>query len=81
MEACRTAVSWPSDLKISVNLSPVQFTATDLYNTVKSALETSGLEPHRLELEITERLFLEDTQKNSANPPPAERARHSHRHG
>jgi diguanylate cyclase (GGDEF)-like protein len=63
MEACRTAVSWPSDLKISVNLSPVQFTATDLYNTVKSALETSGLEPHRLELEITERLFLEDTQK------------------
>jgi diguanylate cyclase (GGDEF)-like protein len=65
-EACRTASSWPSDLKVSVNLSPVQFTAPDLYNTVKTALAESGLEPHRLELEITERLFLEDSEKTLA---------------
>ena len=65
-EACRTAAGWPSDLKVSGNLSPVQFTAPDLYNTVKNALAESGLEPHRLELEITERLFIEDSQKTLA---------------
>jgi EAL domain-containing protein (putative c-di-GMP-specific phosphodiesterase class I) len=65
-EACHTAAGWPSDLKVSVNLSPVQFTAPDLYNTVETALAESGLEPHRLELEITERLFLEDSEKTLA---------------
>jgi diguanylate cyclase (GGDEF)-like protein len=65
-EACRTAAAWPAELKISVNLSPVQFSAPDLYSTVKTALGDSGLEPHRLELEITERLFIEDSQKTLA---------------
>jgi diguanylate cyclase (GGDEF)-like protein len=63
MEACRTAAKWPNDLKIAVNLSPVQFSSPDLYDTISSALLDSGLAPHRLELEITERLFMEDSDK------------------
>ena len=63
MEACRTAAQWPDDLKIAVNLSPVQFSCPDLYNTIKSMLAETGLAPHRLELEITERIFIEDSEK------------------
>ena len=62
-QACRTAARWRDDLKIAVNLSPVQFSAPDLYNTVKSVLAETGLAPQRLELEITERLFIEDSEK------------------
>jgi EAL domain-containing protein (putative c-di-GMP-specific phosphodiesterase class I) len=66
-QACRTAAAWPDDLKISVNLSPVQFTSPDLFATVESALRQSGLAPHRLELEITERVFIEDREKTLAS--------------
>ena len=62
-EACRAAARWPGDLKVAVNLSAVQFSGPDLYNVVKSALVESGLLPQRLELEITERLFIEDSEK------------------
>ena len=63
-QACCTAARWrDDDLKIAVNLSPVQFSAPDLYNTVKSVLAETGLAPQRLELEITERLFIEDSEK------------------
>jgi len=62
-QACRTAAIWPHHLKVAVNLSPVQFSGPDLYNTVKSALAETGLAPQRLELEITERLFMEDSAK------------------
>jgi diguanylate cyclase (GGDEF)-like protein len=62
-QACRTAAQWPDDLKIAVNLSPVQFSGPDLYNTIKSVLVETGLAPQRLELEITERLFIEDSEK------------------
>ena len=62
-EACRAAARWPGDLKVAVNLSAVQFSGPDLYNVVKSALVETGLLPQRLELEITERLFIEDSEK------------------
>jgi predicted signal transduction protein with EAL and GGDEF domain len=62
-QACRTAARWPHPLKVAVNLSPVQFSAPDLYSVVKSALAESGLAPARLELEITERLFIEDSEE------------------
>jgi diguanylate cyclase (GGDEF)-like protein len=62
-EACRRAAQWPDHLKIAVNLSPVQFSIPNLYNVVKSTLAETGLAPHRLELEITERLFMEDSEK------------------
>ncbi|MEX0628175.1 MAG: EAL domain-containing protein, partial [Cucumibacter sp.] len=60
-EACKAAASWPSPVGVAVNLSPVQFRARNLTELVKSALEDAGLEPGRLELEITESLLLLDT--------------------
>ncbi len=59
--ACRQIATLPHDIRVSVNLSPAQFTSGDLVNTVERALKTSGLAPNRLELEITERLLLESS--------------------
>jgi diguanylate cyclase (GGDEF)-like protein len=61
-EACRTAANWPSHLTVAVNLSPAQFTAGSISEIVTSALKDTGLEPHRLELEITETLLLRDSE-------------------
>lgn len=57
-ESCRQASCWPSDVSVAVNVSPKQFAATGIASTVMSALAASGLEPHRLELEITESIFI-----------------------
>jgi diguanylate cyclase (GGDEF)-like protein/PAS domain S-box-containing protein len=65
-EACNEAVKWPSDVKVAVNLSPVQFRSRNLVQIVISALAHSGLSPLRLELEITESLFLAETEANLA---------------
>ena len=65
-QACRDAVTWPSHLKIAVNMSGIQFTADDLVHTVTDILRESGLQPTRLELEITESIFLADSQKTLA---------------
>jgi len=62
-EACRTAAAWPSHLTVAVNLSPNQFASGDLVGQVRDALKASGLEPWRLELEITEGLLLHDSVK------------------
>jgi len=62
-EACRRAVQWPDDLKIAVNLSPVQFSAPNLVDIIERILAETGLAPHRLELEITERIFIEDDEQ------------------
>jgi diguanylate cyclase (GGDEF)-like protein len=59
-QACREAATWPGDVKVAVNLSPVQFTAGNLVETVSRALKQSGLAANRLELEITESLLLQD---------------------
>jgi EAL domain-containing protein (putative c-di-GMP-specific phosphodiesterase class I) len=53
-EACREAAAWPTQLQISVNLSPLQVSHSDLIRMVASALVQSGLRPDRLTLEITE---------------------------
>ena len=63
--ACSEATTWPDEVKIAVNLSPVHFYHGDLVGTVASALRASGLAPARLELEITEGVLLEDTQKTT----------------
>jgi diguanylate cyclase len=60
-QACEQAVRWPGQPKIAVNLSPVQFKHGDLVALVADALAESGLEPGRLELEITESVILHDT--------------------
>jgi diguanylate cyclase (GGDEF)-like protein len=62
--ACQVATCWPSHLIVAVNLSPAQFHDADsVAGAVRRALQHSGLEAHRLELEITEGLFLEDRKE------------------
>jgi EAL domain-containing protein (putative c-di-GMP-specific phosphodiesterase class I) len=61
-EACRTAASWPKHLTVAVNLSPAQFLAGSVSEIVAAALKEANLEPHRLELEITETLLLGDSE-------------------
>jgi diguanylate cyclase (GGDEF)-like protein/PAS domain S-box-containing protein len=65
-EACTEAAKWPAEVKVAVNLSPVQFRSRNLVQVVISALAHSGLSPTRLELEITESLFLAETEANLA---------------
>jgi len=57
--ACREAVNWPEDVRVSVNVSPVQFRNGNLLSTVINALSSSGLCAERLELEITEAVLME----------------------
>jgi diguanylate cyclase (GGDEF)-like protein/PAS domain S-box-containing protein len=59
-EACREAASWPVPFRIGVNLSPIQFRHGDLPALVHSILLETGLEPGRLELEITESVLVND---------------------
>jgi len=58
--ACREAASWPNRLKISVNLSPVQFRNDDVVRIVHETLIKTGLDAGRLELEITEGVLIDD---------------------
>jgi len=58
-EACNQAAQWPEPVRIAVNVSPVQFHRGALHETILRALATSGLAPDRLEVEITESVFLE----------------------
>ena len=59
--ACVEAATWPQAIKIAVNLSPIQFRDRCLALHVASALAKSGLRAQRLELEITERVLLEES--------------------
>jgi diguanylate cyclase (GGDEF)-like protein/PAS domain S-box-containing protein len=69
IQACQVATTWQQQgadgIRISVNVSAVQFRNTDLIQTVCNALETSGLSASLLELEITERLLVEDNPNTS----------------
>ena len=65
-KACAEAAKWPDDIRIAVNLSPVQFRSRGLVQAVMSALARSGLAPQRLELEITESVLLAETDSNIA---------------
>ncbi|VAW15019.1 diguanylate cyclase/phosphodiesterase (GGDEF & EAL domains) with PAS/PAC sensor(s) [hydrothermal vent metagenome] len=59
-QACREVAGWPVPLKVAVNLSAVQFQRGNLVASVAAALDASGLPAERLELEITESLFMND---------------------
>ncbi|MGE0024317.1 MAG: EAL domain-containing protein, partial [Hyphomicrobium sp.] len=61
--ACRDATSWPPEVRVAVNLSPLQFRCGNVQGMVRDALESTGLAPGRLELEITESLFLDRTNQ------------------
>jgi len=62
LQACLEAMSWPDHLRIGVNLSTRQFRGNTLVTTVGNAMQTSGLAPDRLELEITESVPLANDQ-------------------
>jgi diguanylate cyclase (GGDEF)-like protein len=64
--ACDDAMRWPDDIKVAVNLSPVQFKQAELFEVIRSALKNSGLRPERLEIEITESVLLERALENHA---------------
>ncbi|WP_312015635.1 EAL domain-containing protein [Bradyrhizobium liaoningense] len=57
--ACRDAAQWPDDVRVAVNLSPLQVHSGNLLSVVTDTLKQSGLPARRLELEITETLLLE----------------------
>jgi len=63
-EACREAASWEGEQSVSVNLSPLQFKNSSLVPVVEGALNESGLDPARLEVEITESVLLDDSLGN-----------------
>jgi predicted signal transduction protein with EAL and GGDEF domain len=65
-KACLDAASWPDDIKIAVNLSPIQVTNQNLVPIVVSALAAAGLPARRLEVEITESVLLHNTETNTA---------------
>jgi diguanylate cyclase (GGDEF)-like protein len=60
-KACLACVTWPNEVRVSVNLSSVQFERDDIVALVAEALQSTGLAPNRLELEITETLLLQDS--------------------
>ncbi|MBX7481068.1 EAL domain-containing protein [Qipengyuania qiaonensis] len=65
-EVCRQAKEWPVELRVAVNVSAIQFAQDDFPQVVKNALQSSGLSPDRLELEITESVFLGDTGRTQS---------------
>jgi diguanylate cyclase (GGDEF)-like protein len=62
-KACEDAMTWPGNLRVAVNVSPIQFVNEAFPGIVMSALAESGLPAHRLELEITEGVFLGETSE------------------
>jgi diguanylate cyclase (GGDEF)-like protein len=64
--ACFDAAKWPANIRVSVNLSPVQFRSAALIFSVAGALASSRLSPTRLDLEITETVLLQDSETTIA---------------
>ncbi len=59
-KACEEALRWPDDIKVNVNVSPEQLLEPDFHTEVVRALTVTGLKPERLEIEVTESIFLRD---------------------
>jgi diguanylate cyclase (GGDEF)-like protein len=66
-QACAEARTWPTDLRVAVNVSPVQFRTKTLLSAVVSALAASGLRPDLLELEITESVLMANNDATLAS--------------
>ena len=56
--ACHEAAHWPSTVRVAVNVSAEQLHSRSFVQSVAAALQSSGLPPHRLELEVTESVFM-----------------------
>ena len=66
VQAARVASTWPEEVTVAVNLSPLQIRAPGAALGIKTALREAGLDPRRLELEVTESLFIEDNHSTAA---------------
>lgn len=62
-QVCRDVCGWPGDVKCAVNVSAVQFARDDFPEIVARALQSSGVNPGRIELEITESVFVGDLER------------------
>jgi len=65
-EACAEAMRWTAPLRIAVNVSPAQFQLCDMAVLVEDTLAATGLDPSRLELEVTEGLLIRDPERTLA---------------
>ncbi len=65
-QACATAARWPADIHVAVNISAAQFRSPGLMQVIVGALATSGLQPTRLEIEITETVLLHNREATLA---------------
>jgi diguanylate cyclase (GGDEF)-like protein/PAS domain S-box-containing protein len=65
-QACADAATWPADVKLAVNVSPAQLMNQNLLPMVVNALAASGMQPSRLEFEITEAVLLQNNEKTIA---------------
>jgi diguanylate cyclase (GGDEF)-like protein len=65
-QACATAARWPGDGRVAINISAVQFRNPGLLQVIIGALATSGLQPTRLEIEITETVLLQNKEATLA---------------
>ncbi|RJX69956.1 EAL domain-containing protein [Tsuneonella suprasediminis] len=65
-QAARAAATWPEDVTLAVNLSPLQIRAPGAAIGILAAIREAGLAPERLELEVTESLFLDDSESTGA---------------
>jgi PAS domain S-box/diguanylate cyclase (GGDEF) domain len=61
-KACREAMSWPQDVAVSINLSALDLTRPDILHVISKALETSGFPADRLQVEVTESVFMRDME-------------------
>ncbi|NTF16945.1 EAL domain-containing protein [Agrobacterium rubi] len=62
-KACREAMTWPDSVAVSVNLSAMDLTRPDILHVISKALETSGLPADRLQVEVTETVFVSDMEQ------------------
>lgn len=61
-EACRIASTWPEDIRVAVNVSPVQLQEADIQSLIVQSLSRYGMAPNRLELEVTETVLIDDNE-------------------
>jgi EAL domain-containing protein (putative c-di-GMP-specific phosphodiesterase class I) len=61
--ACREAAKWPAHIRLAINVSPVQFELSDVADTIETAIRDSGLDPRRLDIEITEGVFVRNASQ------------------
>ncbi|MDD3798208.1 MAG: EAL domain-containing protein [Novosphingobium sp.] len=64
--ACHDLSGWPESIRVAVNVSPLQFANPQLPSIVTNAIARAGIAPERLELEITESVFLTDDENTDA---------------